>query len=55
MKKYAFVLVLLAMLVMALPVAAKVKEPVGGRISIPEGVPDQYPAGEPFHVRHEAK
>jgi hypothetical protein len=52
MKKHAFVLVLLAMLVMALPAAAQWKEPVGGRIDILAGEPDQYPAGEPFHIQH---
>jgi len=51
MKKTIFILMLIAILVMAVPAAAKGNEPVGDRISVfPPGTPSEFPAGAPFHI-----
>jgi hypothetical protein len=53
MKKNLFFLMLIGILVMAVPVAAKGKEPVGEKISVfPPGTPSEFPAGAPFHISH---
>lgn len=53
MKKNIFILMLIAILVMAVPAAAKGNEPVGERISVfPPGTPSEFPAGAPFHISH---
>lgn len=53
MKARFFVLVLIAVLVLAGPTAvAKNREPVGEQISIMTGAPDTFPEGEPFHISH---
>ena len=55
MRKSIFVLAVVLLLVAAVPVAAgKGNDPVGEQISVFPGAegPDEYPAGDPFHIRH---
>jgi hypothetical protein len=55
LRKRTLVFVVLAMLVMAVPAVAKMKEPVGERIEInpySDVTEIEFPAGQPFHVKH---
>ena len=48
----AFLLMLLVTAVMALPAAAKPKEPVGTQLNILSTATTTFPANTPFHIRH---
>jgi hypothetical protein len=52
MKRKVLLLVVIVLLVMAVPVSAKPKTPVGDRINLWGGGPGTFPAGEPFHIKH---
>ena len=52
MKKKILIVLLISLFVLTIPVAAKTKEPVGERINILSEDPVEFPAGEPFHIRH---
>ena len=47
-----YVLTLVLIAVVAMPAAAKSKEPVGDRINVVNGTPTTFAAGAPFHVIH---
>jgi hypothetical protein len=52
MKTRFSILVLVAILVLAVPAAAKGHEPVGLPIDLLAGSPTVFPAGQPFHISH---
>lgn len=52
MKRVRALILVLAILLIAVPVSAAKPERIGGRINILSAEPDQYPAGEPFHIAH---
>jgi hypothetical protein len=52
MKTRWFVLILVAVMLVTVPAAAKQKVPVGEKINVLVGSPDTFPAGEPFHISH---
>jgi hypothetical protein len=51
-KRKILLLVVIVLLVLAVPVSAKPKAPVGERIDIYNVPPPTFPAGEPFHLQH---
>ena len=52
MKRSIIILLLIAMVLIASPVAAARNAPVGNPISVFEGWPETYPANEAFHIKH---
>ena len=52
MKKSVVALLWLALMMIALPVAARGNDPVGTRIDVLRSTPTTFPAGYPFHIQH---
>ena len=52
MKKRMIFLFILFLLLIAVPVTARIEEPVGGQIDILQGTPNAYDADAPFHITH---
>ena len=50
--KKMIILLVIALLLVAVPVAAKTKDTVGEQFDISEGFPTEYAAETPFHIRN---